>query len=459
VTSAIRKHLRDFIAIVALVLIAAFVGGYVLAHQRLNLPNWVPLFGRDYFTLKGEFQTAQAVTPGQGQTVDIAGVQVGTISNVELVGGRAIVTMQLNKKYDDRVYPDAHLLLRPKTGLKDMLVELDPGKPSGGRPVKDGYTIPVSNTQPDVNLDEILAVLDGDTRTYLQLLLNGAATGLKGQGGDLSQVLRRFAPTARDTAKFVKLLAERRRNIQRAVHNFGTFTDALAANDQQLGRFVDSSNDVFHHFANQDANLQRTIRLLPAALGETNKALAQTKAFADQAGPALAALEPTARALGPAQRATRPFFRETTPIIRDHIRPFTRAVTPVVKNSLRPAAANLAAATPDLQTAFSVLNAFLNGLAYNPAGKEEGYLFYLAWLNHVTNSVLSTQDALGPIRRTVIALGCTKISGIRGIQKLTKSPTITGFSLLAQLTNTPNFNNQMPAVQRPFCPLSQLQGP
>jgi phospholipid/cholesterol/gamma-HCH transport system substrate-binding protein len=445
--SAIRKHLRDFIAIVALVLIAAFVGGYVLAHQRLNLPGWVPIFGRDFFTLKGEFQTAQAVTPGQGQTVDIAGVQVGQISNVDLVGGRAIVTMQLKKRYD-RVYPNAHMLLRPKTGLKDMIVELDPGSAANGsKPVKDGFTVPIANTQPDVNLDEILAVLDTDTRTYLQLLLHGAATGLTGQGGTLGQVIRRFEPTARDTAKLTSLLQQRQANIKRSITNFGKFAQALAASDQQLGTFVDSSNTVFRHFANQDANLQQTIRLLPAALSATNKALAQTKAFADQAGPALAALEPTARNLAPAQRASRPFFRETTPIIQHHIRPFTRAVTPVVRDSLRPAAANLAAATPDFEKAFGVLDAFLNGLAYNPPGKQEGYLFYLAWLNHITNSVLSSQDAQGAIRRTVLVNSCGQIEGVTGIARA-QVPKQIGFSLLAQLVNAPNASRQSPGLCR-----------
>ncbi|HEX5146125.1 MAG TPA: MlaD family protein, partial [Conexibacter sp.] len=116
--SAIRKHLRDFLAILALVAFAGFVGIYVLAHQRTTLPGWVPIFGRDVFTLKGEFATAQAITPGQGQTVDIAGVQVGEITNVDLVHGRAIVTMQLDPKYEHRVHPNATMLLRPKTGLK-----------------------------------------------------------------------------------------------------------------------------------------------------------------------------------------------------------------------------------------------------------------------------------------------------------------------------------------------------
>jgi len=439
VKSAIRKHLRDFIAIVVLVLIAGFVALYVLAHQRTTLPGWIPIFGRDVFVLKGEFATAQAITPGQGQTVDIAGVEVGQITNVDLVNGRAIVTMEVKPKYADQIHPNATMLLRPKTGLKDMIVELDPGTRAGGPPVRDGFMVPVSNTQPDVNLDEFLSVLDGDTRTYLQLLLNGAATGLEGNGGNLAQVFRRFEPTARDGAKFTKLLSQRRQYIRRSIHNFGVFVNALAARDQQLATFVDNSNTVFKHFANQDANLQRTIALLPAALRDTNRALRQAKAFADQAGPALGALRPGARAFGPSLVATRPFLRETTPIIRDQLRPFTRVATPVVKE-IRPAASAFADATPDLTTTFRVLNAFLNGLAYNPPGRAEGYMFYLAWLNHVTNSLFATRDAGGPIRRGVLLVECADLLGVNGLRRNTNLTTLSRYIslwLLTQLVNAP----------------------
>lgn len=443
--TAIRKHLRDFAAIVVLVIVAGYTGFYVLSHQSTALPEWVPVFGEDFFDIKGEFSTAQAITPGQGQTVNIAGVAVGEISNVELVNGRAIVTMKMDPKYDE-VYPDATMLLRPKTGLKDMVVELDPGTRESGPPVEDGYMVPISRTQPDVNLDEFLAVLDADTRSYLQLLLNDGATGLDGQGRDLAQVWRRFGPTARDGAKLTKLLAQRRGHIRRSIHNFGKFVNAFAARDQDLGAFVDNSNEVFRRFANQDANLQETLKLLPAALRDTNRALANAKAFGDQAGPALEALRPGARALGPSLVATRPFLRETPAIIENQIRPFTRVALPVVKK-LRPAAGNLADATPGLTTSFGVLNAFLNGLAYNPPGEKEGYLFYLAWLNHVTNSLFTSQDALGPLRRGMVVIDCSSLSGVNAIKRLDGEQA--GTALLAQLSNLPFFT---PQDRGPYCP-------
>ena len=50
-------------------------------------------------------------------------------------------------------------------------MEVDPGR---GKPVPEGGTIPVANTLPDINPDEIYSALDADTRPYLKLLVTGA---------------------------------------------------------------------------------------------------------------------------------------------------------------------------------------------------------------------------------------------------------------------------------------------
>ena len=63
--------------------------------------------------------------------------------------------MDIDRKFLP-IYQDATILLRPKTGLKDMFLELDPGTQAAGE-YEEGDTIPVANTAPDVNLDEVLA--------------------------------------------------------------------------------------------------------------------------------------------------------------------------------------------------------------------------------------------------------------------------------------------------------------
>ena len=76
------------------------VGGYILSNQRFYLPGWVPVARHaTSSSSRASSQTAQSVMPGQGQTVDIAGVQVGDVKNVELENGRAMITMTVQKKY------------------------------------------------------------------------------------------------------------------------------------------------------------------------------------------------------------------------------------------------------------------------------------------------------------------------------------------------------------------------
>jgi phospholipid/cholesterol/gamma-HCH transport system substrate-binding protein len=389
--TAIRKHLPDFLAILALLIIAAAVSVVILGKQRLTLPGWVPIVGQDFFEFTAEMSTAQSITPGQGQTVNVAGVAIGEISSVTLRDGRAIIGMKVRPEHA-RIYKDASILLRPKTGLKDMVAELTPGTPAAGR-LEEGGVIPVSQTLPDVNLDEILAALDADTRDFLLLLLNDGAEGLGGErkGRELARALRRLEPTAKYAREINEALAERRSHLRRVVHNFSLLTEELGKRDTQLANFVQNSNAVFETLAEQDAALRALLQRLPGTLATTREALAKVDTLAQTAGPTLEALRPGARALG----------------IRDELRPFVRAALPTVQE-LRPAMRDLAAATPDLTRSFLVLNRLLNMLAYNPPGeREEGYLFWQSWVNHAGNAVFSNADAHGPIRRGLIVLSCT----------------------------------------------------
>ena len=125
---AIRKHMRDFVAILGADRDRrAASSGYVLPHQRLRFPFIQP----KPFELNAEFSTAQAVIAGQGQTVRVSGVRIGDIGDVKLKDGRAVVAdAHRPATTRDLIHTDATALLRPKTGLKDMFVELDPGTDS-----------------------------------------------------------------------------------------------------------------------------------------------------------------------------------------------------------------------------------------------------------------------------------------------------------------------------------------
>lgn len=438
---AIREHSRDFIAIVGLLVLGLLTTGLILSQQRQPYPAWVPFLGDDQFELKAELDTAQAVTPGQGQTVNMAGVEVGDIREVELEDGRAVVTVGINRPYEELIHEDATVLMRPRTGLQDMTMELDPG--SSGEVVAEGYTIPLSQSEPNVMPDQILASLDGDTQAYLQLLIQGGAEGLGGRGEELSAGLRRFEPLGRDLARINTGLAKRRESISRAISSFKDLAEVLGRSDTRLAEFVSSQNQVFDAFAQQEASLRETLRELPSALAETRTALASSETLARELGPASKALIPAAQAFEPGQVAAQRLARDTVDPIREQIRPFTRR-TGAPLRALRQGADALGKTVDATGRTFGDLNRFFNAWAYNPPGGEEGYLFWTAWLNHNSNNAVSIQDAHGPMIRGLVMQSCN--TAARAEELAIVRPFIW---TLQRLTNVPESTDICPLTPPP----------
>jgi phospholipid/cholesterol/gamma-HCH transport system substrate-binding protein len=411
----IKKQARVFVAIIFLFVAALGIGGYILSNQRFYLPAEVPVLGTDFYTVKAELPSGQAVVPGQGQTVNVAGVKIGEVGSVKLDNGKAVIEMHIQDQYRP-IYRDASVLLRPKTGLKDMYLALDPGNRRAGS-LPEGGRVRVANTLPDVNADEFLAQLDSDTRAYLQILLNAGGTAFddKAVGAsarydqtaaqDLRETFKRFEPTARDGKRITRLLIGRRHNLRRVIHNFQELSTALANRDDQLASLVDSANANFEALASEESSLREALRLFPGTLDQTEQTLTKTSALAAELGPALERLRPFARELAPALRKTRPFFNETTPIIRDQIRPFARDVQPTVRD-LRAATHDLAVVSPRLARSFGVLNRFFNELAYDPPGDRRSFNFWAAWGAHAGATLFTLQDAHGPIRRGLVLVNC-----------------------------------------------------
>ncbi len=427
----IERYRTAFLAIVAMIVIAAGSAGYILAHERLSVPAWVPVIGHESFPLKGEFTTGQAVTPGQGQSVEIAGAKIGEISSVELVNGRAIVSMNVTPKYARYIYRNATMLLRPKTGLKDETIEVSPGTPAAGRVPKE-YVVPITQTSPDGNLDELLASLDTDTRAYLQELLAGAGEGLNGNGANLSATFKRFDPLAREFQEIGREVAKRQYYVEHGIHNFRLLLEALGNKDTQLAQVVNSSNAVFTTFTAQDRAVQETLHELPGVLRQANHGFGKLAGAVRVTGSTLHALEPFAKVLAPSERATQESFRTTTPIFKNEVRPFFRKILPVI-NQLQPSLQDFAQATPDLTTSFTVLSEFFNELAYNPGPNQAGFLFFADWGAHDLDSVVSQGEAHGAIGQTLLYFNCELVPVLTGVAEA--DPTA---KLILGLLNPPS---------------------
>jgi phospholipid/cholesterol/gamma-HCH transport system substrate-binding protein len=426
---AIRKHLRDFIAIALLVVIGLGAAYVIVQNQRLR----IPVLEERPFELEAEFETAQAVVPGQGQTLRVAGVEVGAVEDVELEDGIAVVTFGVDRDFLP-IYRDATMLLRPQTALKDMFFELDPGTKAAGE-IEEGGTVELANTAPDVNLDQILAGLDNDTRAYLKLLLVSGGQALRGRDEDLGRLLGSLGPLTRDVDRISSKVAERSDNLRRLITNFNLLSREVGRSERSLTDLVTASNTTVGAIAEQDPSVRRAIGLLPGTLEQSRTALEHIAAFADQLGPALGDLRPFARHLEEVNGSTRRLALKTTPVIKEEIRPFVRTARAPVRD-LGKAARNLEQATPKLTVVGRKVNRLGNMAAYNPGGAEppgepgrdEGYLYWAGWLGHNSTSVFQAQDAHGVERRIYLTLGCQQAMSLLGASPL--APAVTGLQQL-----------------------------
>jgi phospholipid/cholesterol/gamma-HCH transport system substrate-binding protein len=435
-TGPVRERVRAVVMIAVLVLLAAIVSLYILANQNLTGPSWMPMIGKDHFRIDARFTTAAGVLPGQGHAVTISGVRVGEIAGVRLQDGEAVLTLDIERRFA-RVRPDATLLLRPKTGLKDMIVELDPGTRESGPLLEEGATLDSDATLPDVNFEEILASLDADSRTSLQLLVTDGGRALGDGGGKaLANTFRRFEPLSRHSAQATRLVAQRRKKLRRLMHNLSLIADELGSRDRQLAGFVDANAAVFRRFANQNERLGEALELLPGTLDASSAALGKLDTLGTTLRTGLRDLQPGAEALGPTLRQVRPFLTRTTPVLRDQLRPFAREAQPTARK-LVPATRDLATTVPQLAEFTDVLNALFDELAYDPPGndaKGQSYLFYVPWAGHNTNSVLSTQDGVGATRRGLVLFSCGSLQLFKIFASPRRNPTL---STLMQLLNAP----------------------
>lgn len=405
----IRAHLRPVVAIVALAVLALVVAFSIVREQRLRLPT------DDDYTVAAEFSSGQALTPGQGQAVTVAGVKVGEIAKVSLRDGRAVVELRIERDRLRAVHADATMLIRPRTQLQDMTIDVDPGGPKAPVLGEDDV-LGVERTTPEVNLDELLAVLDTDVRDWATTLVGGLGDGVRDKGEALRAAFKASAPTLRSARRLSETVAGRRRDLRRAMHSLRELTEAVGREDGALGDLVAASERTFTAVAGEDVALREGLRRLPGTLEAARSALDDARPFARAAAPALDALLPAVRRAPGTLRALDPLVREGRGGVQQ-LRGLSREAREPA-GDLAAATTDLAGVSPELTDAFRALRYATNLLAFNPEGKEEGYLFWAAWFFHNGHSFQSGQDANGPFWRGSIATSCSTLVNSSALQML-----------------------------------------
>ncbi|HET9074208.1 MAG TPA: MlaD family protein [Solirubrobacteraceae bacterium] len=415
----IKRYGRSLLVVLALMAVGMVAGAYILIQQRLPNPF------AHFYKINAAFPTAAAVVPGLGEPVDVAGVHVGEILNVQLHAGQGIVQMEVDPNKGVRhFYRNAYAVLTPTTPLDDMYIDINPGTPSSGI-LPSGSTIPVQQTTSPIGSDELLDELDNDTRDWFTSLITALDTGLRGRGPDIRQLLETLGPTAVQTRTIADLLAQRRTELADLVHNVGQLSKGISVDDTQLGTLLETSNRTFGALTNQDTQLRSALTQLPGTLGQTRQTLASLTGFANELTPTATALIPLARHLPRTLTDARTLVKAAAIVPLNKAASVESSVLPLGTGLAR-AESGLRADTPSLTTAFKGIEYITNELAYSPGQGNPGFLYWLAWFAHNVDSFVGNTDANGPAWRLVTETTCSSLTSASTITQTVLSPLLKG---------------------------------
>jgi phospholipid/cholesterol/gamma-HCH transport system substrate-binding protein len=196
-------------------------------------------------------------------------------------------------------------------------------------------------------------------------------------------------------------------------------TAELGRHKTDITQFVSASNDALSAIAAQNPDVRRATAELPGTLKSATTTFHQLDAVARQLGPAFNSLRPFARNLDAMNTSVRDLANSATPTIKSRIRPFVRAARPDIP-PLNVAAQRYSKAAPKLTVLGHEINRLANMAAFNPhgaeapgtSGRDEGFLYWAAWLGHNADTVFANQDANGLYRRIYFTASCSNVMNI-----------------------------------------------
>jgi len=249
----IRYRPGIVIAVIALLAIISFRVVNGLTAYRLDVP----------------LDSADGLYPGSD--VLIGGAKAGSVSDIRLDGGLALVSITLDDAFAP-VHTDARVTVRPKSLLGEKYVALDPGS---GDALPSGSRLPTTQVARAVDLQDVVNTLDAPTREKLRTLVIELGGGLAGRGLDVNQTISYGRQDMDNLATIANTLAARDADLQQVIQGLSQVTTELARSDrrQELGALIQNSETLLHSLAQQDAQIKRLLDQTNAALSRSNTAL------------------------------------------------------------------------------------------------------------------------------------------------------------------------------------------
>lgn len=395
--------------------------------------------GDDKYVVNARFKDAGGILKNYG--VKIGGVPAGKVTKVSLLPNDMVNVQMKMDKDAAPIGADATAKVRPVNLLGEKYVDLDPGNLN--RPQPSGSVIPDAKTSVPVEIDDVLNVLDPDTRTALRLLVNESGLALAGRGTNFNQTLTDLPPALDKAKEVVATVAAENKTLESLIDRGNKVIYSMNARRDDLGDFVDSASRALQTVADRREKLGETVRSAPDALARLRGTLTQLRSASDDLGPAADDLRQATPALASTLTRLPQFATDATKALTT-VRQVSPTLDKLGKDStptlrrLKPTAARLAQYAADS-------NPFVEGMG---GGSLKSVLSFADDWAHVTDS----QDGLSHVFRLRLSVNPDLITS--ALSRYAKK-----FGVSVPSARKKSAPAQAPAAAEPAAPAPETKKP
>lgn len=242
-----RWNLPIYLGFVA---ICVFVLGMIVRGLEFSVPWSHP------YQVTATFTDADSILPNN--EVFMNGTKVGYVGSVSVTGGHAQVQLVFDNGNALPLHPDATAQVRKKNLLGETYVDLTRGTQQGQIPA--GGVIPVSQTVPITEIDQVLAIFDPATVQRVQLLINALGEGTTNNGDNMNSQASSLNSLVTALNGPATELSVRKQQVQDIVLELQKFYGVLANQREQVRQEFGTWTAVMQQLAGQEQSIGSTVR-------------------------------------------------------------------------------------------------------------------------------------------------------------------------------------------------------
>lgn len=299
--------------------------------------------GADY---KLEFEEAGQLV--KGDQVQVGGVPVGTIKNIQLTKqNRALITIHVGGSLTPlHEGTTAEIRVPSLSGVANRYIGLTLG-PNNRPALADGAKLTTEHTKGVVDIDQLFNTLNPRTRKGLAQFIEGFAEQYSGAEKQINISTGYFAPALNAVSHAFGEIARDQPTLEKFLVDSADALQIIGAHSHSLEGLVEHGNQTFQAIGSEQAAFAQGLKELPVTLNAGKKTFAELPSTFHVLKELVDVSKPTSKPVTTFFSKLRPLLEEATPVVHNLGLAFNRTGP---NNDLTDAALALPALAQELTT-------------------------------------------------------------------------------------------------------------